>query len=178
MISWGITCLHYIYCNLHVNWNTYLVSVRTFSRKTRLILLGKHVRDMSRPAAWLTAQINNSLCFQKLIFVPNIKAQISLVIFYNDSHTRRIMSSCLNKHYNIIIHRIDMHSLIFPLELIRSGQMINVCVSEKCNHWFELWFLHWTADELKFNIYVRCDMAYIEPMHRNKSNITRLRESM
>ena len=34
--------------------------------------------------------------------------------------------------------------------------------------------LHWFICQLKFNICVRCDMAFIEPMHRNKSNITYL----
>ena len=28
--------------------------------------------------------------------------------------------------------------------------------------------------QLRFNIYERCDMAFIEPMHRNKTNITYL----
>ena len=28
--------------------------------------------------------------------------------------------------------------------------------------------------QLKFNICVRCDMAFIKPMHRNKANITYL----
>ena len=133
---------------------------------------------------------------QSIIVSQKIAWKNLYEISFNGDHLEAAPFLASN-HYLLSWYMLKCKDVALPAESIQLFVKICYMLLDQSLQWSQSWYiceqdsgqcviisahLTWTSSGLtqwrlcqsKFNICVRCDMAFIEPMHRNKPNITYL----